>query len=87
MLLSDVCAFDDEHPHFYVGRDGMSYKEPGPGRRGIRVTDLEKVIPGYLFYAFQYLHSTGVFQKGVDLTTVILVDRPQTIITTRQQKE
>jgi hypothetical protein len=79
MLLSDVCTFDNNNPHFYVDRDGMSYKKSGPGRRGIRVTNLDKVVPDYLFYMFQYLHSTGVFQKGVDLTTVILVDRPQTI--------
>ena len=79
MLLSDVCTFDNKNPHFYVDRDGMSYKEPGTGRRGIRVTDLKKVVPDYLFYVFKYLHGTGVFQKGVDLTTVILVERPQVI--------
>lgn len=79
MLLSDVCCFDDEHPHFWIDAKGMSYKKQGDGLRGIRVTDLKKVVPDYLFYMFQYLHGTGVFQKGVDLTTVILVDRPQTI--------
>jgi len=79
MLLSDVCCFDDKHPHFWIDAKGMSYKKQGDGLRGIRVTNLDKVVPDYLFYMFQYLHGTGVFQKGVDLTTVILVDRPQTI--------
>jgi len=79
MLLSDVCCFDDKHPHFWIDAKGMSYKKQGDGLRGIRVTDLKKIVPDYLFYMFQYLHGTGVFQKGVDLTTVILVDRPQTI--------
>jgi len=79
MLLSDVCCFDDKHPHFWIDAKGMSYKKQGDGLRGIRVTDLKKIVPDYLFYMFQYLHGTGVFQKGVDLTAVILVDRPQTI--------
>ena len=79
MLLSDVCCFDDKHPHFWIDAKGMSYKKQGDGLRGIRVTNLEKVLPEYLFYMFQYMSGLGVFQKGVDLTTVILVDRPQTI--------
>ena len=79
MLLSDVCCFDDEHPHFWIDAKGMSYKEPGLNRSGIRVTNLEKVLPAYLFYMFQYMSGLGVFKDGVDLFNVVLVDRPQTI--------
>lgn len=78
MLLSDVCTFDNKNPHFYVDRDGMSYKEPGAGRRGIRVTNLEKVLPEYLFYMFQYMNQLGVFKDGVALFNVVLVEHPQT---------
>lgn len=79
MLLSDVCCFDDKHPHFWIDAKGMSYKEPGFNRSGIRVTNLEKVLPEYLFYMFQYMSGLGVFKDGVALFNVVLVDRPQTI--------
>ena len=79
MLLSDVCCFDDEHPHFWIDDKGMSYKKQGDGLRGIRVTNLDKVVPDYLFYMFQYMNQLGVFKDGVVLSNVVLVDRPQTI--------
>ena len=83
MLLSDVCCFDDKHPHFWIDAKGMSYKKKGDGLSGIRVTNLDKVVPDYLFYMFQYMNQLGVFKDGVALFNVVLVDRPQTT----QEKE
>ncbi len=42
---------------------GMPSKEYNPESIGIKVTRTDVLLPSYLYYVIQYLHSTGYFKK------------------------
>lgn len=69
MTIGDVCEFKTNFPEadFWLQRKGdeknvgKPTKEYNPENIGVKVIATELVVPSFLFYYFQYLHSNGIF--------------------------
>lgn len=77
MRLKDIADVrtDFEDADFWIQRKGSKktvgtpIKSYSPEHIGVKVTGTDVVIPDYLFYAIQYLHSKGYFQELARGTT------------------
>ena len=71
MILSDLCDVKTNFPDadFWLIRKGtkekvgIPTKEYSPEYIGIKVTDTERILPQYLFYWFQYIHTKKFFEQ------------------------
>jgi hypothetical protein len=71
MILNDLCEIKTNFADadFWIVRRGTKEslgkpsREFSPEKIGIKVVATELLDANYLFYMFQYLHSTGIFEK------------------------
>ena len=69
--LKDVCEIRTNFPEadFWITRRGSEAtvgtptKTFSPEAIGVKVTHTEILLPDYLFYWFQHIHSTGFFKR------------------------
>lgn len=76
--LGEMVEFgaDLEEADFWIQARGENIGKPsrtrGPGTLGVKVTDLEKLVPDYLYYVFEYMSSSGQFSQVRKLTPKLL---------------
>jgi hypothetical protein len=71
MKIGDICEFkiNMEDADFWIKRKGSEHvigkpiKEYSPEDIGVKVIETDLIDPGYLYYAFMYLHQKGEFTK------------------------
>jgi len=71
MKLGDICEFKTNFPEadFWLIRKGdekmvgKPIKEFDSERIGVKIIQPDVVLPNYMFFYFQYIHSTGIFTQ------------------------
>ena len=71
MTIGNFCEFKINFPEadFWLQRKGsektvgMPTKEYSSENIGVKVISTELILPDFLFYYFQHLHNSGLFEK------------------------
>lgn len=65
MTLGDLCEIKTNFPEadFWLTNEGKPSKDFNPTFVGVRVYRTDILVPGYLYYLMEYLHTMGYFKS------------------------